>query len=257
MTRGPLSGDRRRAESFGSIAAAYDRARPSYPDALVRELLMRDPRNVLDVGCGTGKAARLLADRGVSITGVEIDADMATVARAHGIEVEVSRFEDWDDRGRRFDLLISAQAWHWVDPMRGARRAAQVLEPGGTIALFWNLDHLSDRDDKALDAVYAREAPDLLEFRRSRSGRRDGREEIVDALRTAGFGHIVEASFPWRRRYSRDEWLDLLPTYSDHHLLPDEQRGRLLAGVGAAIDDLGGSVTADYETVLVSGSAPD
>ncbi|MEO9139664.1 MAG: methyltransferase domain-containing protein [Jatrophihabitans sp.] len=256
MTTGPLFGNRERAESFGRIAAAYDRARPSYPPALVHALLMSDPSNVLDVGCGTGKAARLFAERDVSVLGVEIDPDMAAVARTHGIDVEVSGFEDWDDRGRRFDLLISAQAWHWVDPARGAVRAAQVLEPAGTIALFWNLDHLTDRDDEVMDAVYAREAPELLKFRRSRTGGRNGREEIVDALRTAGFHHVVEASFPWRRRYTRDEWLDLLPTYSDHHLLPDEQRARLLAGVGAAIDDLGGSITADYETVLVSGVAP-
>src|ERR1019366_3608845 len=52
--------DRKRANSFGAEAERYDRARPTYPQALVDELVARHPTRVLDVGCGTGIAARLL-----------------------------------------------------------------------------------------------------------------------------------------------------------------------------------------------------
>jgi hypothetical protein len=49
---------------------------------------------------------------------------MAALARRNlgrlpNVEVEISRFEEWDDRGRRFDALVAASAWHWVDPTVG------------------------------------------------------------------------------------------------------------------------------------------
>ena len=83
--------DRSRAESFGDIAEAYDRARPSYPPALFDDLLADGARTVLDVGCGTGIVAALLAARGCDVLGVEVDERMAQVARAKGIECRSRR----------------------------------------------------------------------------------------------------------------------------------------------------------------------
>src|SRR5690349_21277834 len=98
---------RHRAEVFGSAAEAYDEYRPSYPDALIDDLVAAGPARALDIGCGTGKAGRLLAARGVEVLGVEIDEDMAEVARRSGLEVEVGSFETWEPAGRTFDLAVS------------------------------------------------------------------------------------------------------------------------------------------------------
>lgn len=240
--------NRARAESFGIIAAQYDRARPPYPEALIDDLMAREPRDVLDVGCGTGKAARLLAKRGLSVLGVEIDTGMAEVARGHGIDVEVAPFESWDDAGRRFDLITSGQAWHWLDPDAGARKAAQLLRPGGTLALFWNMSQLDGPLLTAMAEVYRREAPELVESARHLGGRHARSDAYVPSLGAAGFSDRVVCDYAWEQVYTRDEWVELLQTYSDHHLLPDEQRTRLLDAVGAAIDDAGGYVGARYET---------
>ncbi|MCU1426215.1 MAG: methyltransferase type 11, partial [Actinomycetia bacterium] len=90
---GVLHEERGRAESFGADAARYDRARPSYPAALVDALTVDEPHEVLDIGCGTGIASRLFAARGCHVLGVEIDERMAAVAREHGIDVELGAFE--------------------------------------------------------------------------------------------------------------------------------------------------------------------
>lgn len=154
---------RHRALGFGSDAARYERARPGYPDALVDDLLAASPRRVLDIGCGTGKAGGLFAARGCDVVGVEPDERMAAIARARGLLVETSAFEQWDSHGRRFDLAISGQAWHWIDPRAGLGKAAEVLRGGAVLAVFWNRATYDDDTAAELDAVYRRHAPQIAE----------------------------------------------------------------------------------------------
>ncbi|MEU4316448.1 class I SAM-dependent methyltransferase [Nocardia sp. NPDC024068] len=124
------------ATGFGADAQRYDRARPGYPDALVARIRSGAPGvSVLDVGCGTGIAARQFQAAGCTVLGVEPDPRMADFARARGVRVEVATFEAWEPDGRMFDAVIAAQSWHWVDPAAGAAKAAGVLRPGGRLAI--------------------------------------------------------------------------------------------------------------------------
>jgi SAM-dependent methyltransferase len=247
--------DRGRAESFGSQAAQYDRARPPYPDVLIVDLLTRGPQSALDVGCGTGKAARLLADRGLPVLGVEADAAMAEVARRHGIEVEVARFETWDDAGRRFDLLTCGQAWHWVDPQSGPVKARQVLRPGGTIALFWNMPRQDEDVRGQLIGVYERLAPQLVARELARAPD-DGDNGLAGQLTDAGFGDVTTRAYPWEHRYSTSEWLELIATYSDHHLVEPDARATLFQAVREVIDGHGGWLDVHYTTRCVLARSP-
>lgn len=258
MTDGAELHERRdRATAFGSIADAYDRVRPSYPEALIRDLLMTDSHDVLDVGCGTGKVGRLFAAQGCTVLGVEPDPAMAERARGHGLDVEIGTFEQWDAAERRFDLLVSGQAWHWVDPEAGARKAAQVLRPGATVALFWNMDHF-DADLRArLDAVYEREAPALMSKNRQYGGNRHGRREGVErGLAAAGLLDVGIRDYSWQRSYTREEYVTLVGTFSDHILLPDAQRERLFTALGDMVSEAGGTIAAPYDTHLITAVAP-
>src|SRR5439155_21355018 len=154
---------RLRACSFGQTAGVYDRSRPSYPAALSNDLTAEATRKVLDVGCGTGKAARLFSDRGCDVLGVEPDPAMAAVARGHGVTVEDGTFEAWDPRGRTFELVVAGQSWHWVDPVPGLAKVGAVLRPGGRFAAFWNLDSYGADTKAALRAVYERAARELVD----------------------------------------------------------------------------------------------
>jgi SAM-dependent methyltransferase len=133
---------------FNEVPELYDRVRPTYPADLFADLVtitgLDDQSSVLEVGCGTGQATRWLAQFGCAVRAVELGADMAALARQRlasfpNVEIETSSFEDWDDRGRRFDVLLSASAWHWVDPSIGWRRAREVLRPGGWMALLGHI----------------------------------------------------------------------------------------------------------------------
>jgi SAM-dependent methyltransferase len=244
--------NRARALAFGGVAQQYDMVRPSYPPALIDTLMAWGPHDVLDVGCGTGKASRLLIDRGCTVLGVEPDASMAAIARSHDVTVEDGTFESWDPRDRIFDLVMSGQAWHWVEPVAGAEKAAAVLRPGGHVAVFWNRGRNDPGIAAAIDAVYERLAPPLATPPQELRPGISATDERVEVFRQADrFSDMETRTFDWDTTYDRGEWLELIATHSDHLVLPDAQRAALLEAIGDVIDDFGGSVACHYSTLLM------
>ncbi len=248
------------AESFGADAERYDRTRPPYPGALVDRIIAESPgRDVLDVGCGTGIEARQFQAARCNVLGVEPDARMAAFARRCGVEVDVATFEDWDPVGRRFDAVVAGTAWHWVDPVAGAVKAAQVLRPGGRLAPFHHVFQYPPEVMEALATVYRRVAPDSpfnLSSRVTPSAL-DAYQalfaKIADGMQAAGgFSDPEQWRFNWECTYTRDEWLDQLPTHGTLTQLRPDKLAEVLEGVGAAIDAMGGSFAMPYTTVAVT-----
>jgi SAM-dependent methyltransferase len=245
------------AQSFGSDPERYDRARPSYPGALVERIIAASPgRDVLDVGCGTGIVARQFQAAGCTVLGVDPDARMAGQARQRGLEVEVATFEDWDPAGRAFDAVIAGQAWHWIDPVAGAAKAARSLRPGGRLAVFWNAFAPPPDLGEAFAAVFRRVLPDSPLFRRPTpgAGAYSGLSaRAADGIReTGGLGDPQVWEFEWDRTYTRDEWLEQVPTSGFAARLQPDAMQQILTGIGAAIDAAGGGFTAHYTTVAVT-----
>jgi SAM-dependent methyltransferase len=242
------------AESFGADPERYDRLRPSYPAAMVEGIIAEAPgRDVLDVGCGTGIAARLFQNAQCSVLGVEADTRMAEFARGRGLEVEVAKFEEWDCAGRTFDALVSGTTWHWIDPRAGALRAAHILRPSGLFAAFWNVHHPPGELAAAFNAAYGRIAP-------GSPFARHGGDTYHRVLNRAARGLTDAAAFDtprvrrftWEQPYTRDQWLDVVPTFGGHNLLTPDQRDELMSELASAIDAAGGSITMGWETLLLT-----
>ncbi|WIM94460.1 class I SAM-dependent methyltransferase [Actinoplanes oblitus] len=259
--------NRQMAEWFGLDAARYDRARPTYPEALIDRIVTLSPgKRFVDVGCGTGISSRPFQAAGCQVLGVEPDARMAAFARTRGLDVEVARFEEWDPAGRSFDAVVSGTAWHWVDPFAGARKVAEVLAPHGLLALFDNGFEIPPAVLAAQAEAYRRAVPESsaaepAEPERPAADAESHAEQIYakqyvrsaeGIRRTGAFGEPAELRFTWERTYTRDEWLDVLPTQGGLHHLPEDARARFLEHVGAAIDDLGGAFTVTYTTAGIT-----
>jgi SAM-dependent methyltransferase len=246
---------------FEQEAERYDRCRPRYPDVVIDRLLGPEPSGleVLDVGCGTGLAARAIAERGAKVLGVELAPGMAEIASHHGIAVDIGAFEDWEAAGRTFDRVTSAQAWHWLDMPAATAKAASLLRPNGSLGLIWSGGAHPDDLADTLAKVYATVVPKGTHnvFRGYAAHRstdvREGLDGVVDAI-TANpdFGAVTEDWFPWTKRYQRDEWLEILLTNSQYLALEPSLMHRLLDAVGTTIDDYGGSFVMSFETVLVA-----
>lgn len=258
--RPELHRHRRTAESFGEDAERYDRARPPYPAALVEAILAASPgRDVLDVGCGTGIEARQFQKAGCRVLGVEPDPRMAAFAQRSGIEVEVATFEAWNPAGRDFDAVIAGTAWHWVDPVAGAAKAAQLLRPGGLLAPFHHVFQYPPAVLDALATAYQQVTPDtpvnLQALRQAVDAYQTLFDTIADGIRQTGsLSPPQQWQFGWERTYTRDEWLDQLPTHGNLTLLPPDKLATILDSVGTAIDTMGGSLTMSYTTVAVTAS---
>lgn len=245
------------AESFGADPERYDRTRPRYPDALVERIVDASPgRDVLDVGSGTGIVARQFRAAGCRVLGVDVDARMVEWARRQGLEVEVAAFEAWEAGGRSFDAVVAGQTWHWVEPVAGTAQAARVLRPGGRLAVFWNVFQPCREVADAFFEVYRRVLPD--------SPRNPWARPVLDRYaalfaraadgirQVGGFDSPQQWRFDWQRSYSRDAWLDQLPTFGDASQCSPGAWEELLAGIGAAIDAMGGSFTMRYAAVAVT-----
>ncbi len=249
---------RQAAEGFGADAGRYDRARPTYPAGLVDRIIAASPgRDVLDVGCGTGISARLFQAAGCQVLGVDPDPRMAELARKGGTETEVARFEDWDPAGRTFDAVISAQAWHWVEPVAGTAKAAMVLRPGGRLAVFWNAFDPPKDLREAFAVVFRRALPDSPSIgfwdKPAVDAYRVGWAKLADVLRQGGmFSEPEEWLSYWERPYNRDEWLNLIRTTGGFGRHPEAVRQAILDGLGAVVDAAGGTFTVSYTTVAAT-----
>lgn len=247
------------AGSFGAEAARYDRTRPPYPDALVQRLVEATPGSrVVDVGCGTGTLSRQLQAAGLDVLGVEHDELMADFARATGVPVEVSKFEAWEATGREYDAVVAGQSWHWVDPEAGARKAAQVLRPGGLFVALWHVFSTPDPISAALADVFQKVAPDApirvghtrtesIEFYRA------GCAQTADVfVGTGEFSAPAQWNATWDHDYTTAEYCDLILTMSPMALLTPEQVTEVLNCAADAVDAAGGSFTSSYETLAVA-----
>jgi len=236
---------------FGEVAEQYDRARPSYPDELFDAVIahggLTPGGTALEIGAGTGKATRGFTSRGVTVHALEPSPGMARVLRKTGIEVEETSFEAWTPRSAAYQLAFAAQAWHWVRDANRYEKVAAALAPGGTLALFWNRGRpLAGALGAANDAAYREHAPALT----TSIGEWSVDRTLDEMTGCAELRDATKHTYTWTQTYTTAEWLALLATHSDHRMLPDEQRARLHAAVGHAIDEHGGYVDVTYDALL-------
>jgi SAM-dependent methyltransferase len=259
---------------FNEVPELYDRVRPGYPSDLFSDLLaitgVERGSAVLEVGCGTGQATRALAELGCVVTAVEPGAGLADLARQRladlgNVEIESSTFEAWSDRGRRFDAVVAASSWHWIDPSVGWRRAHDVLRPGGWLALLSNV--VIRRPGEA--EVYA-ETADLHEH--FVPGSPDWSDPPVEEdVRTTSdgwgpphedreglFSPTVVRWYPTVQWFDGDGFADLLRSTSLYRRLDDAVREPLLAAIADRIRSrMGDRAPRRYLSVLRAGQRVD
>ena len=283
MTPLPESTARRYGKVFDEIAAEYERHRPTYPDELVDRACevagIGSGDHVLEVGCGTGQLTCSLLARGLRVTGLEPGKNLIALARqnlegAGEVEFVNARFEDAALPREQFQAVFSASAFHWIDPKVSWRKAADVLVPGGTLALvqYCGLQEpRSKRDQEAALGAIRKIAPDIaanwptyrdleatlagVEQRRgniSKVWAWLGSHDIAQDYAGRLFGDVQVAVMPKLIEHNPDELNAVLRTMSFYARLSPGQRHALEREYEAIYERLGRPIRASTVAALVT-----
>jgi SAM-dependent methyltransferase len=209
------------ANSFGAVADVYERGRPQYPAEALDWLVPAHATRVADVGAGTGKLTRQLRERGLDVIAVEPSAEQLRRA-VPGVPALGGTGEQIPLADCSVDVVLLAQAWHWVDPERAVPEVARVLAPGGRLGLLWNR-RVEDEDWVA----------ELSTIIGSRGTPGSGRH-FPDI--GPPFGPVERRSVEWLHRLSRAEMTDWVASRSYVITLPDAQRNGVLGQVRDLLD---------------------
>jgi SAM-dependent methyltransferase len=249
--------------TFNQVAELYDRMRPRYPAAFFDRIgdtcgLAAGSR-VLELGSGTGIATKALLEGGWAVDCVEPGGELIDVAKQRlaaysGLTFHQSTFEAWELPEVRYDLVFSATAFHWIDAAIRYRKAHNALRDDGSLAVMQYL-HVAGGDEAMFDTIqdcYVRHMPGA---RRQRLRSTPKRTPTAADMRKSGLFEAIEVFQTMEViPYTRNEYLELLSTYSGHRMLDEVRQRDLFECIGHIIDrDGGGVINKAYAFELVIG----
>jgi SAM-dependent methyltransferase len=215
------------AHSFGGVADAYDRGRPTYPREAAAWLTADAPVSVLELGAGTGKLTEQLVALGHDVHATDPDAAMLAKLSARLPEVRASQAsaEEIPAGDRSYDVVVCAQAFHWFDLDKALPEIARVLKAGGRLSLVWN-----ERDERV---PWVRRLGAII-------GTQDQLREPAAALEgSALFGEVEVTEFRFRQQVDQHTIKDLVLSRSNISTLPPERREAKVAEVVALYGEYG------------------
>ncbi|MGH3079410.1 MAG: class I SAM-dependent methyltransferase [Gaiellaceae bacterium] len=215
---------------FAEVAGAYERGRPGYPEAAVRWLAGDEPRDVVDLGAGTGKLSRALVSLGHRVTAIEPLPEMLDLfpGAAPGASAILGTAEIIPLPDAFADVVVSGQAFHWFDHALAMPEIARVLRPAGRLGLVWNTRDDDDPFMARLSAVIGNE-------------RLGGDQSYLAVDESRLFGPVETAAFRHEQVADRATLLDLVLSRSHCAKLPLAAREPVLEAVGRLYDDAAGT----------------
>ena len=252
--------DETRRTSFDRQAERYEANRPSYPDAAIEHLLrrsgIRSGGRILEVGAGTGKATLQFARRDFSVLAIEPGSRMAAVLRHKvaaypKVSILETTFENCDVPAASCDVVVAAQAFHWVRPEVRYEKAAGLLRSGGAFGWMTNeKQELEPGLRLELDEAYSEWFPSA-EHRGPYQAGVTLQKPLHELEASGHFEPPDVVTFPWRTTYTSKSYVELLNTYSDHAVQPESVRSGLYAAIESLIDRRGGEIEIPYITAVL------
>lgn len=245
--------------TFNRVADLYGSSRPGYADELVDDVCASaalepgDP--VLEVGCGPGQATGKFAARGFALTALDPGNELLRVAKERlcdfpNIDFVLSPFEAWDAGDARFKLIYAAQAWHWIPREVSFAKAADLLEPGGALAVFGHVPgRLGDPLRSVFERIY-RKHTGAWGAPPPEAGYLPSGPWVKWFEDSGRFEPPVHRFYAWTRSFTASTYCDFARTRSDHQVMPAEQREAILAELEPAIASQGETFDWPYETHL-------
>lgn len=245
--------------TFERVADLYAEVRPGYPAALFDDLgrlaALGPSSRILEIGCGAGQATGDLAARAGRVVALDPGERLVAAARqrtaAPNVEFVVSTFEDFAVAPGSFEVLASAQAWHWVDPKVAFGKAAGALVDAGFLAVFGHVPMPVEEPflsafrlafDVHAPGVWGQPPPQAAYLPTGPFPRM-----FVDS---GLFGPVTHRGYDWSWDLDPETFGRYLRTDSSYHFLPEEPRFALFDALASVVKDHGGVLRAPWETHL-------
>lgn len=219
------------ATSFGAQAGNYEVGRPDYPFEAVAWMLERMPhgsRRIADVGAGTGKLTRVLAEAPDAEV-VAVDPDPVMLATLRGAVPGVPTFQGSAEQlplpDASVDAVVLGQAWHWVDPVAGSAEIGRAVRSGGVLGLIWNI-----RDDRV---DWVRRLTEIMHGSHAENMLAEG-----DPTVSAPFSGLEQERWEWTRPVTRDVLHRMAASRSYIITASDEEKARITRELDALFDEL-------------------
>ena len=246
-------------DTFDTVADLYGEARPGYPAALFEDLAtqfgLSSTSSVLEVGCGAGQATGDLAAWAARVVAVDPGPRLIEEARrrvpSENVAFAVAHFEDFAPEPGAFDFVVSAQAWHWVDPVVGFPIAARALKTNGVLAIFGHVPLLPPEPClSAFKIAYDTHLPGSWGSLPSQAAYLPSGPFARMIDQSGLFGAVTHRSYDWTWAVDPDTFGRFMRTDSSYVGVPEVQRYALFDELSAAIGDLGGVLEFPWETHL-------
>lgn len=239
-----------RKKSFNQAAVLYDEARPSYPEPLIEDVIritnISGDDKLLEIGAGTGKATVQFARRGFGVHCVELGDNLAAVLKAKcsdypGITVDVDSFESWEpEAGKRFNLIYSAQAFHWIDPLIKYKKCHELLAPNGYLALFWYDD--VEQESGAFTEIKALLGDYIPDFNKGINQAEQVEAQKQEIFFSGYFRDIQVSEYFRDYTVSSDDYIKIINSHSGFMALADFTKAELAREIRNIIANHGGCV---------------
>jgi len=160
-------------QEFNGLANVYTVGRPLYATEFIEVLCSKygiSEKSILaDIGSGTGKFAKQLLDKGITVYSVEPNTDMRNIAikelqhyaKFKSVNGTASETMLKDDS---VSCITVAQAFHWFNVAEFKKECKRILHKGGYVFLIWNMRDMSNIVNQISYEIYSKYCPKFKGF---------------------------------------------------------------------------------------------
>jgi SAM-dependent methyltransferase len=247
---------------FNEIISDYAIARPGYPNELFFDIVeyskLKPDAKILEIGAGPGQATDYFVKKGCSVTSLEIGNEQVQYLLEkyldyHNFKAICSSFEEYDSLDETYELVFSATAFHWIEPVIGYPKAYKLLKRNGTLAVFWHLSSIVKHQtelNNELCKIFHKYAPELDTFLSIDEGEALHELRISQIQTNNLFDKPKTKIYTWNDEYTTERYAKLLNSYSDMHEIDDDKCKAVLNSVAEYIDSKGGKIVVPQEVRL-------